>query len=108
RTSTKHLNRYADAVNGRAGASRLRQLAELAAPAESPMETRLRWLLIDAGLPIPEVQTDLYDSSGQFVGRADLYYRQSHLVIEFEAANPRALLVRANRRPHSLPQAAPR
>ncbi|TMC39185.1 MAG: DUF559 domain-containing protein [Chloroflexi bacterium] len=105
RTSTKHLNRYADAVNGRAGASRLRQLAELAAPAESPMETRLRWLLIDAGLPIPEVQTDLYDSSGQFVGRADLYYPQSHLVIEFDGGNHRDRLVSDNRRQNSLQQA---
>src|SRR5437870_2363028 len=39
-----------------AGTRRLRALAALAAPAESPMETRLRWLLIDAGLSRPEVQ----------------------------------------------------
>jgi hypothetical protein len=45
------------------------------------METRLRWLLIDAGLPIPEVQTDLYNSSGEFIGRADLYYPAANLVV---------------------------
>jgi hypothetical protein len=48
-------------------------LATLAAPAESPMETRLRWLLIQAGLPHPEAQVDLRDSDGRFVGRADVY-----------------------------------
>ena len=105
RTSTKHLTRYADAVNGRAGASRLRRLAELAAPAESPMETRLRWLLIDAGLPIPEVQTDLYDCSGRFVGRADLYYSSAHLVVEFDGGIHRDRLVSDNRRQNSLQQA---
>src|SRR5207244_2095470 len=74
RTGTEQMRKYADSVNGRAGASRLRQLAQVAAPAESPMETRRRWLLIKAGLPLPEVQVDLYDDAGQFVGRADLFY----------------------------------
>jgi len=39
------------------------------------METRLRWLLLSAGLPQPEVQVDLRDDDGDFLGRADLYYR---------------------------------
>jgi len=88
RTGTEQMRKYADSVNGRAGASRLRQLAQVAAPAESPMETRLRWLLIKAGLPLPEVQVDLYDDAGQFVGRADLYYPAAHLVIEFDGGEP--------------------
>jgi hypothetical protein len=37
---------------------------ELAAPAESPMEKRLRWLLMSNGLPRPEVQADLHDDAG--------------------------------------------
>lgn len=57
---------------GRQGAGRLRSLAALAAAAESPMETRLRWLLIQAGLPHPEVQTNLRDGKQRFLGRADL------------------------------------
>jgi hypothetical protein len=64
---------------------RVRSLAVLAAPAESPMETRLRWLLIQAGLPHPEVQSDLRDADGRFVGRADLYYPATRLVIEYSA-----------------------
>lgn len=60
---------------------------ELAEPAESPMETRLRWLLLQAGLPRPEVQTNLHDADGRFVGRADLYYPAARLVIEYDGLN---------------------
>jgi len=99
------LRVYADEAKGRRGVARLRQLAALAAPAESPMETRLRWLLIEAGLPPPEVQTDLYDPSGNFLGRADLYYPDARLVIEFDGSNHRDRLVSDNRRQNSLVRA---
>jgi very-short-patch-repair endonuclease len=62
------------------------------------METRLRWLLIQAGLPHPEVQADLRDAEGRFVGRADLYYPSARLVVEFDGANHRDRLVEDNRR----------
>jgi very-short-patch-repair endonuclease len=86
---------------GRRGAARLRFLVQLAAPAESPMETRLRWLLIRAGLPKPEVQVDLRDG-GQFIARADLFYPDSRLVIEFDGGNHRERLVSDNRRQNLL------
>src|SRR5713101_6816784 len=101
-TDPVDLVRYAEASNGRAGARRLRSLATLAAPAESPMETRLRWLLIEAGLPQPEVQTDLCDSSEQFVGRADLYYPSARLVLEYDGGNHRERLVEDDRRQNLL------
>lgn len=82
--------------------ARLRALAHCAAPAESPMETRLRWLLIKAGLPAPEVQTDLHDGEGNFVGRAALYYPRAHLVIEFDGGNHRDRLVGDDRRQNAL------
>ena len=75
---------------------------ELAEPAESPMETRLRWLLLKAGLPRPEVQSDLHDSQGRFVGRADIYYPMARLVIEFDGGNHRDRLVGDNRRQNLL------
>lgn len=77
-------------------------LAPLAEPDESPMETRLRWLLFQAGLPRPEVQTNLQDSEGRFVGRADLYYPQARLVIEFDGNRHRERLVEDNRRQNLL------
>ncbi len=101
-TDPAGLVRYAEASNGRAGARRLRSLAALSAPAESPMETRLRWLLIQSGLPHPEVQTNLHDSSQQFVGRADLYYPAARLVLEYDGGNHRERLVEDDRRQNLL------
>ena len=66
------------------------------------METRLRWLLISAGLPRPEVQTNLHDMTGRFVGRGDLYYKDARLVIEFDGGNHRDRLVEDNRRQNAL------
>jgi len=80
----------------------IRSFGPLAAPAESPMETRLRWLLLRAGLPRPDVQRDLYDSDGRFVGRADIFYPQSRLVIEYDGASHRDRLVEDDRRQNAL------
>jgi very-short-patch-repair endonuclease len=101
-TDRQKLWRFADRMKGRPGAARLRELAVLAAPAESPMETRLRWLLIRERLPKPEAQVDLHDGGGQFIGRADLYYPNPRLVIEFDGGNHRERLVSDNRRQNLL------
>jgi very-short-patch-repair endonuclease len=97
-TDKGSLERYAELCRGRAGARRMRAVAVLAEPAESPMETRLRWLLLEAGLPHPEVQFDMRDADGRFVGRADLYYPGPRLVIEYDGVNHRDRLVEDNRR----------
>lgn len=66
------------------------------------METRLRWLLIKSGLPHPQVQADLRDADGHFIGRADLYYPSARLVIEYDGANHRERLSEDNRRQNAL------
>ena len=50
--------------------------------AESPMESRLRMLLVLAGLPRPIVNEPLYDMSGCFLARPDL--RIDRVLIEFD------------------------
>jgi very-short-patch-repair endonuclease len=102
RTSKGALRTYVAGVTGRPGAKRLRRLVEVAEPAESPMETRLRWLLLRRGMPRPEVQADLHDKSGSFVGRADLYYRAQRIVVEFDGGNHRDRLVSDDRRQNAL------
>ena len=62
------------------------------------METRLRWLLIEAGLPRPQVQVNLRNGAGMFVGRADLYYPEARLVLEYDGGNHRERLVEDDRR----------
>jgi very-short-patch-repair endonuclease len=101
-TDPSVLCQYAKAAKGRPGAARMGSLAFLAAPAESPMETRLRWLLIQAGLPRPEVQINLGDRAGRFVGRADLYYPEARLALEYDGGNHRERMTEDNRRQNLL------
>jgi hypothetical protein len=101
-TDVAALRRYADGSNRHAGVGRLRALAALSAPAQSPMETRLRWLLIQAGLPRPEAQAELYDGSARFLARVDLYYPAARLVLEYDGINHRERLVEDNRRQNLL------
>jgi hypothetical protein len=70
------------------------------------METRLRMLLVLAGLPKPEVQVPLYDESGAFVGRADLYYPDQRLVIEYDGSTHRDSVAADNKRQNRLIDAA--
>ena len=102
RTDVQSLRSYVAWAQGAHGVPRMRSLIELAAPAESPMETRLRWLLLQRGLPAPEVQVDLHDRGGRFVGRADLYYPNARLVIEFDGGVHRDKLVADNQRQNAL------
>ena len=93
------LSAWVLARKGWKGVVRFRRVAELAEPsAESPMETRLRLRLVLAGLPRPEVQVDLCDGEGRFVGRVDLFYRASRLAIEYDGATHRESLIDDNRR----------
>jgi very-short-patch-repair endonuclease len=85
----------------RSSSPTVRALAPLAEPAESPMETRLRWLLLHAGLPRPQVQAPISEARA----RADLYYPDSRLIIEFDGGNHRDRLVEDNRRQNLLTSA---
>jgi very-short-patch-repair endonuclease len=66
------------------------------------METRLRWVLLQADLPRPEVQTDLHDPDGRFVGRADLYFPAARLIVEYDGGNHRERLASDDRRQNLL------
>lgn len=90
---------------GRKGVARFRRAATLADIAESPMETRLRLLLVIAGLPRPEPQVELFDELGQFIARVDLYYASHRLCIEFDGGHHRDTLVEDNRRQNRLVEA---
>lgn len=88
------------------GISHLRRALDLTEPAtESPMETRLRLLLISHGLPKPSVQSSIYDENGVFVARADLCYQAEGLVIEYDGLTHRTRLAADNRRQNLLIEA---
>ncbi len=81
---------YAQARPGWRGVRRLLPRLALAEPAtESPMETRLRLLLIDGGLPRPGAQFVVRDFHGDFVARLDLAYPNARLGIEYDGGGHR-------------------
>jgi hypothetical protein len=51
---------------------------------DSPMETRLRVLIVLAGLPEPQVNVIVRDEHGHWVRRFDLYYESIGLVVEYD------------------------
>jgi Protein of unknown function (DUF559) len=101
--TVQQLRLWAAAHAGYRGVHRLKRAIELVEPAtESPMETRLRLLIVQAGLPEPKVQFPLYDGQGQFLGRPDLYYPLQRLAIEYDGTGHRESLAADNRRQNRL------
>ena len=97
------LRAHAAAHPGTPGVAQLRRVLELAeAAAESPMETRLRLLLVLAGLPRPRAQVSLYDDRGRFLGRPDLLYPEQRLGIEYDGRTHRDSLAADHRRQNRL------
>ena len=54
------------------------------AGAESRPESLLRLAIRDAGLPEPDVNVDVFDVRGRFLGRADLVYRKWRVIVEYD------------------------
>ena len=97
------LRDWATTHVGYRGIRRLKRALDLTDPAaESVMETRLRLLLVLAGLPHPRCQVSLRDDCGLFVARPDLYYPDAHLAIEYDGATHHESLAADNRRQNRL------
>ena len=85
------------------GIKALREVAWHAeSAAESPMETRLRMLLVLAGLPRPQAQVSVHDDAHVFIGRPDLYYPAARLGLEYDGGTHRQSLAEDNRRQNRL------
>ena len=85
------------------GTAALQKVSRFVEPAaESPMESRLRMLLVLAGLPRPEAQVDIRDHFLRFLGRPDLYYREPRLALEYDGGIHREMLAEDNRRQNRL------
>lgn len=103
------LRSWADRHARRRGVRNLGRVIDLSDPAaESPMESRLRMLLLLNGLPRPQAQAEIDDPSGQFAGRVDLYYKDSRLGIEYDGATHRDSLPEDDRRQNRLLEAGVR
>lgn len=69
---------------------------------ESPMESRLRMVLVLGGLPRPQAQVSIHDRWGRFIGRPDLYYEEARLGIEYDGGTHRDSMAEDNRRQNKL------
>ena len=101
--SLTQLRSYLKATRRAKGIATLRRAIELTEPAtESPMETRLRMLLLMARLPRRRAQVSLHDQQGRFLGRPDLYYSEHKLALEYDGGTHSDSLVEDNRRQNRL------
>lgn len=102
----ERICRWAESHPRHRGVGLLRRATEFADPSsESPMETRLRVLLVTEGLPRPVVQSSLYSDTGGFIARPDLLYPEARLALEYDGATHRTSLVTDNRRQNGLIEA---
>lgn len=84
-TSAADLEAYVAARPGWRGVRHARRALDRSdGRAESPMESRLRLILSDGGLPPPVVNEPVTDSSGRFLARPDL--RIGSVLIEYDGA----------------------
>ena len=60
-------------------------LAEARCPVLSPGETRVRLLLVRAGVPHPELNSKIFDA-GRYLGKPDLVWRRQRVGLEYEGA----------------------
>jgi hypothetical protein len=82
------LAAYVEERAGLRGIRVVRRAVGLVEPgAESPMETRLRLVLVLGGLPAPVVQHRLFAAAGVFVARLDLAYPELRIAIEYDGSH---------------------
>ena len=75
----------ADRHQGIRGVRRLRAtLALVDGGAESPQESRVRVLLVGAGLPQPETQIEFFDQYGSVRVRVDMGWREWKVAVEYD------------------------
>ena len=83
-TTTGKLRATAAAATG-AGSHRARAGACLVrAGVDSPMESRLRLLIVLAGLPEPAVNHEVRDENGDIVMKYDLSWPEARLIVEYD------------------------
>ncbi|MEO5982631.1 MAG: DUF559 domain-containing protein [Pedococcus sp.] len=84
RTSCAELQSAADRARGSRGRVARRAVSLVRSGVDSPMESRLRLLLVLAGLPEPVVNHIEYTEDGRWRRRFDLSFPEHRLAIEYD------------------------
>jgi hypothetical protein len=87
RTTLRELELFVRDGRGRRGIVAARAALELLDErSRSRPESFLRFRLVDAGLPKPEVNRAIHDEHGQWIAEPDLHYRRARLALEYNGA----------------------
>jgi hypothetical protein len=70
--------------------------------AQSPGESRSRWLFFAEGIPAPELQFEVYDAAGMLVGTTDFAWRRHRLLGEFDGRSKYGRLLRPGQTPEEV------
>jgi hypothetical protein len=80
----KDLRRAAASAPGRAGRLARQAVRFVRRKVDSPMESRLRMLVVLAGLPEPVVNMSVHDVDGEPVRRFDLSWPEVRVIVEYD------------------------
>jgi hypothetical protein len=64
-------------------------LEQIRPGAESPMESVLRLIVVDAGFPEPALNIDVADARGVFIGRVDMGWADLRIALEYDGDHHR-------------------
>jgi len=82
--SRKRLSAFCAAATGKGAAQARAAVAFVRERVDSPMETRLRMLIVLAGLPEPQVNLTFGDEDGLEFRRYDLCWPEVRLIVEYD------------------------
>lgn len=80
----EQLRDRAASLPGRLGRHARQAASYVRAKVDSPMETRIRMLLVLAGIPEPEVNLEIRDETGELLRRHDLAWRGVKVIVEYD------------------------
>ncbi|MDN5763049.1 MAG: DUF559 domain-containing protein, partial [Microlunatus sp.] len=83
-TTLERLSETVSVWRGRGARRARRGLRYVRVGVDSAMESRLRMLLVLAGLPEPNVNHIVYDKDGRWFHRYDLCYEDVRLIVEYD------------------------
>jgi len=88
RTSRRELELFVRDAWGRRGVVSARAALELLDErSRSRPESHLRFRLVEAGLPRPEVNHPIHDDHGQWIAEPDLHYKRARLALEYNGTD---------------------
>ncbi|AOX66102.1 hypothetical protein BJK06_10335 [Curtobacterium sp. BH-2-1-1] len=91
RSGLATIDELAEAIRAGARASRMARAALelIRVGAESAMETRVRLAVVDAGFPEPQLNIDVLDGAGKFLGRVDMAWPEYRIALEYDGDHHR-------------------